>query len=86
MAFRVPVMHLATPPNNPLRQPEIALIKDCKQLAMLLQMFDRHENIAPMASVAKLRVKSDKLDSWSGLAVRTVCLSFCKDRGKTYSK
>lgn len=88
MAFRVPVIHLAMPPSKPLRQPEIALIKDCKQLAMLLQMFDRHEKMAPMATFARPRFSVAKRQK-AGVPccavqpVRTVYLSICQE---PYSK
>ena len=53
MAAMVPCMHREMPPKNPERHPEIALIKDCRQLAMLLQMPDRHDMIAPMLALTE---------------------------------
>ena len=50
MAPMVPCIHLDMPPRKPDRHPEMALIKDCKQFAILAQIFDRHDMIAPMVA------------------------------------
>lgn len=50
MAAIVPCMQREMPPKKPERQPEMALIKDCKQFAILAQMFDKHDIMAPMAA------------------------------------